>query len=553
METYKASFNTQNATAHSSDHLNRKTKVSYLLDPNSQKNEYKNYNVNLETFKQKAQESYKVRTKQTMQKKQLESLIKEAVINVKKNTNINDIEKTFKNLHTEFGGYQLFEIAIHKDEGYFYHKKEKLEYRPNADIFYNEKDKQFYLDSKYKQKADLNEFEKRYNYHAHVIYSPFDLETGKGRTTKKDMQKVQTIVADSLDMQRGEFNSKAKRMNHWQLKQQADIKRAVKKELHTEHKAKQKDLKDAIKKQRDKLKEYKAKREHYKELEQLNRDLKQQIKNGITSNEMKEQIKGFEKKLINARETILEQKQEIVSLRDDNNDLEQNINDLKVKNKDIIIKAKDHNKEIQDFIKKHTMIDKHQINKHGLWKAFVNKINTMKNQIKDLFKSNEQLKKENEKLKKYTEQFKRYDNAFDKIEETLLTQEEQDIKLSLEEIVERIQDNQIKSPEIIKINTPIGDENISDKINEIPTNEDDTNTINQTKQTLNQIQTIANNAVSVMKGIQKMNDIKEIKKAAMQSAAGIAGIAQIIKMASDTAPGAEEKDNIRRYEHRPSR
>ena len=227
----QTSFHTQNATKHTSNHIQRISETTYLIEPNSENNEYKKYDLNQEDFIAHAKQSYQERTGQTMQKKQLDSLIKETVITVKKDTGIEDIERLFNNLNKEFGGHKLFEIAIHKDEGYFYNIKEGLKYRPNADIFYNKENKNFYLDKEYNEKVNINNFEKRYNYHAHAVYSTFDLDQGKGRMSREDMRKVQTITAASLEMTRGQEYSKSERMNHWQLKQQADIKRATKKEL----------------------------------------------------------------------------------------------------------------------------------------------------------------------------------------------------------------------------------------------------------------------------------------------------------------------------------
>ena len=290
----KSSFHALNVTNHSSEHMMRETKVTYLIDPVSVKNEYKKFNNDIEDFKLKAQESYWTIKKQKMQKKQFNTLIKETVINIKKDTTVKDIEKVFTNLNSEFGGYTVFEIAIHKDEGYFYNRDESLEYRPNADIFYNENDKSFYLDRQLNNKADISKFEKRYNFHAHVIYSPFDLKTGKGRATKADMEKLQTIVADTLGMQRGERNSKAKRMSHWQLKQQADIKREAKKLAL----AKLKDVQEQHKQEKAKLiasgkatqSDYIALKKQYDELKAMAK------KNELTVMELKNIIVPEEEK-----------------------------------------------------------------------------------------------------------------------------------------------------------------------------------------------------------------------------------------------------------------
>lgn len=280
-----SSMHTQQATLHSSNHMMRKTKVNYLIDPSCKDNEYKKYS-SIEDFKKFAPLVCKEKTGRTMQKKAKDNLILEAVINIKKETTIEDIEKVFRRLNKEFTGHEVFEIAIHKDEGYFYHKKEELEYRPQADIFYNEIDKSFYLDRELKVKANMSKFEKRFNYHAHILYTKFDRRVGKNaRLNRSDMRKLQTIVAEELGMQRGEEFSRAKRMTHWQLKSSYDIKRKKKKELNyvkkdnTLNKVKIVNLNKEIKELKRLLIQSKtAKKEDYKELKSLENLLKRRIK-----------------------------------------------------------------------------------------------------------------------------------------------------------------------------------------------------------------------------------------------------------------------------------
>ena len=353
-----SSFHTQVATKNSSGHMNRITKVTYLISPDTKDNEYKKFDIDIEDFKSTAQIIYKEKVGQKMRQNHKANLIKEAVINIKENTNVKDIENLFIKLKEAFTGHNIFEIAIHKDEGYFYHTLEKLEYRPNADIFYNEIDKNFYLDKDFKEKANLDLFEKRFNYHAHVIYSDFNMDSGKtARMGRSDFRKRQTIVADVLGMQRGEEFSKAKRMNHWQLKQEADIKRKLKLDLTKENSkvlAKQKDLKKEIADLRSELKENKATRPDYAKLEQLNRDLKELVKSkDLTIDELngyvkrlkvnldfeksKHELKEIEKEdisknLIEARETIFNQKEEISILKEDKSVLKQSMNDYESKN-----------------------------------------------------------------------------------------------------------------------------------------------------------------------------------------------------------------------------
>jgi len=275
-----ASINIQTAKSTSKAHMSRDKnhKITYLLDPDSKGNEYKSFS-NSEKYLNAAKLAAKKITGRKMQQKAIDNFVQEAVLNLEDFHSVDDVEKVFIELKKEFGGFKIFDIAIHRDEGYFYNFKEDLEYRPNRDIFFNDQDKNFYLDSKLKNQADLNQFEKRYNYHAHVLFSKFDMTTGKNpRLKKSDMSKIQTITAKALGMQRGELWSKAKRMSHWQLKAGYDKKRNEKINSQKKSLARQKELKREIGILRDELKEKNALRADYAQLEQLNKELKERIK-----------------------------------------------------------------------------------------------------------------------------------------------------------------------------------------------------------------------------------------------------------------------------------
>ena len=300
---YKSSFHSQTGTKHSLEHMNRKSKVTYLLVHDSKVNENKSYE-NIEQFKEQAEKIYKEKIGQKIQPKAKENLIKEAVLNTKPNTTIEDIENTFKNLNKRFSGHHILATSIHRDEGVFIDTKydlkdleytaynlswkhinldkdvtnEVIDYAPNRNIFYNQADKNWYFDKQYENKADISEFQQKINYHAHVLYSNFNKDTGKtARLDRNDMRELQTIVADSLGMQRGTEFSKNKRMNHWQLKRSIDAKRELKLSNQSEL-AKQKDLQNEMRVLREELKTHgTAKREDFAQLEQINKDLKNMI------------------------------------------------------------------------------------------------------------------------------------------------------------------------------------------------------------------------------------------------------------------------------------
>jgi len=296
----KASINIQVASGNSEKHMDRESKTTYLLDPDSKNNEYKTFKSSTE-FLSAAKVAAKEKTGRSMQKLAEKNFVQEAVLNLEENHTLDDVKKVFDNLKQEFGGFEVFKIAVHKDEGYFYHKKEELEYRPNRDIFFNEKDKKFYLDKNHTKEADLNQFEKRYNYHAHVLFTKFDMTKGKNaRLNRSDMRKVQTITAKTLGMERGQEFSKAKRKSHWQLKEAHDLKRDTKKELL----AKQKDL-DKLKKEirAEMVAEGGYTKEDYQALNKQFKELKEQVKaKDLTISDLKKEVNSWKHEAMNWQE-----------------------------------------------------------------------------------------------------------------------------------------------------------------------------------------------------------------------------------------------------------
>lgn len=111
----------------------------------------------------------------------------EAVINLEEHHTMNDVKKVADFIKQK---YHLTPtaIAIHRDEGY----KDKVS------------------------------GEVKYNYHAHVMF--YTVENGKSQMRtigKKALSEMQTEVAELLNMQRGQVNSKTVRLNHRQYREKA--------------------------------------------------------------------------------------------------------------------------------------------------------------------------------------------------------------------------------------------------------------------------------------------------------------------------------------------
>jgi hypothetical protein len=110
--------------------------------------------------------------------------IREAVVNLQPCHKLEDLQELARDLKKS-KGIDCFQIHIHRDEG-----------------------------------KSINEL----NYHAHMLFDWQDKTTGKMlRLGKSDMSEIQDIVAESLQMERGELreNSNRKRLEATEFKRQA--------------------------------------------------------------------------------------------------------------------------------------------------------------------------------------------------------------------------------------------------------------------------------------------------------------------------------------------
>lgn len=119
-------------------------------------------------------------TKKTGQKFQAKSYEWSAVVNIKPNTTLNDLENLANHFQEKYG-FQCYQIAIHRDEGHISDDGEKV-----------------------------------INHHAHLEFITLDKQTGKNNyrrelITPKILRQIQTEVAEILQMQRGEDKRISKR------------------------------------------------------------------------------------------------------------------------------------------------------------------------------------------------------------------------------------------------------------------------------------------------------------------------------------------------------
>lgn len=94
----------------------------------------------------------------------------------------------------------------------------------------------------------------KYNYHAHLVFDWTD-EKGKSlKLDKNDLSNIQTLTAEVMQMERGEFKSKSLSLNHKEYRGFMDIKDKLqielKRELTREH---EKQLREEIVQKREEL------------------------------------------------------------------------------------------------------------------------------------------------------------------------------------------------------------------------------------------------------------------------------------------------------------
>ena len=167
-----SSINFKKSIPINTEHNDRTLAPNYLIDKEKgaecnrsaeKARELKNQIIN------EAKETYQNKVKQKFQAKSFEW---SAVVNIKPDTTMQDLENLAKHFNDKYG-FQCYQIAIHRDEG---HKNTKGE-------------------------IEINQ-------HAHMEFITLDKETGKQNFKMRDfskqkMREIQTEVAEILQMKRG--------------------------------------------------------------------------------------------------------------------------------------------------------------------------------------------------------------------------------------------------------------------------------------------------------------------------------------------------------------
>lgn len=154
----------------SEEHNKRTKKLDYVHHELSSQNDYWQSDTQ-ETRLAFVTQNAKAKTGRKMQAKA--TPIREAVVVIEDTTTMDDLKKLAKRFNDRFG-IDVFQIAIHKDEGY---KKSKDGIKLNL--------------------------------HAHLVADWTDHESGKSlKLNRNDMAEMQTICAEVLGMERGKSSEK---------------------------------------------------------------------------------------------------------------------------------------------------------------------------------------------------------------------------------------------------------------------------------------------------------------------------------------------------------
>lgn len=241
-----------------------------------------------------AKEAYIKNTKQKFQAKSYEW---SAVVNIKPDTTMKDLERLAEHFETKYG-FQCYQIAIHRDEGH------------------------------------INDYgEKVINHHAHLEFITLDKQTGKNMYRRelispKILRQIQTEVAEILEMERGQDKRISKR-ERVEPRKYAQLKEQEKKN--------QKELKAELEQEKLSSKEIKAYIEQFRK-NCTGKDLPKEFFRDISN--LKKQAEPTTKELLDdTLETLLQ------------NYLKEKEKNIKLENE--ILSKQELEIEFQNIIKRH--------------------------------------------------------------------------------------------------------------------------------------------------------------------------------------------------------
>lgn len=289
-----------------------------------------------------AKEAYIKNTKQKFQAKSYEW---SAVVNIKQDTTMQDLEKLAKHFEKKYG-FQCYQIAIHRDEGY------------------------------------IENGEKHINHHAHLEFITLDKETGKNMYRRelinpKILRQIQTEVAEILEMERGQDKRISKRervepRKYAQMKEQEKKAQKELKENLEQEKLSSKEIKAYIEQFRKDCTGKNLPKEFFRDISNLKKQAEPTTKEflddtleTLLQNYLKEKEKNIELETKNKEiETEILSKQELeIEFQNIIKRHEAEIEKLKQQKSELEAKLKEFNLEQEQKEKSPAQIDLNFINK----------------------------------------------------------------------------------------------------------------------------------------------------------------------------------------------
>mgnify|MGYP003302951381 CR=1 FL=1 len=268
-----------------------------------------------------------------------------AVVNIKQDTTMQDLENLAKHFETKYG-FQCYQIAIHRDEGY------------------------------------IENGEKHINHHAHLEFITLDKETGKNMYRRelispKILRQIQTEVAEILEMERGQDKriSKRERVEPRKYAQMKEQEKKAQKELKAEleqEKLSTKEIKAYIEQFRKDCTGKNLPKEFFRDISNLKKQAEPTTKEflddtleTLLQNYLKEKEKNIELETKNKEiETEILSKQELeIEFQNIIKRHEAEIEKLKQQKSELEAKLKEFNLEQEQKEKSPAQIDLNFINK----------------------------------------------------------------------------------------------------------------------------------------------------------------------------------------------
>jgi len=155
----------------------------------------------------KRMKAYVDRVGQKVQKNAVKHL--SMVINLLPHHTMNDLKAIIDFIQMEFDTI-VVQKAIHRDEGKLVEKSTRIELYSGEQFFKHPENNKLYYDKHYTHEIDLSKYLVVRNYHAHLEMLGLDSAGAAIRHNKMNkrlLAKLQDIVAETLDMERGQKNN----------------------------------------------------------------------------------------------------------------------------------------------------------------------------------------------------------------------------------------------------------------------------------------------------------------------------------------------------------